>query len=191
MGEVNRVRFMVKPDMSAAHRTEAELDTALAIALYNDEEFAQWFLQQTIFGAEAAKCVLCRADNPWSRVRLERENPETGELVVLTRDCETDVLVVYEAPDGRRLALHIENKLEGGSFTPLQPELYRERLSQWRQRAKLGRYDEATSVLVAPRAFYENNLVAAQIFDSYVSHEEIALRLQAFAQPGVEEFVGF
>lgn len=84
----------------------------------------------------------------------------------------------------RRLALHIKDKLERGSFTPRQPERCRERWSQWRQRAKLGRYDEATSVLVAPRAFYEDNLVPAQTFDAHVSHEDIAQRLQAFAQPG-------
>jgi hypothetical protein len=90
---------------------EAQLDAQLAHALYNDAAFSKWFLHQTRFRSESAACVFCRSDNPWSKVRLERQNVATGMLEELTRDAETDVLAVYETPDGRRLALHIENKL--------------------------------------------------------------------------------
>jgi hypothetical protein len=135
--------------------TEEKLDVVLAEALFDGGKFSEWFFHQTRFGSESAKCVFCRSDSPWSRVRLEVANPLTGEMEAIARDCETDVLAVYETPDGRRLALHIENKVVGGSFTPDQPELYRERLQQWRNREKLGRYSDATSVLVAPISFYE------------------------------------
>lgn len=160
--------------------TEAELDTALADALAEGGEFSVWFFGRTRFGAESAECVFCRSDNPWSSVRFELPNSVSGELEALSKECETDVLAVYQTTDGRRLALHIENKLAGGSFTPHQPELYRERLQQWKNRPKLGLYSDATSVLVAPQEFFRRNRAQAETFESYVSHEEIAFRLPIF-----------
>lgn len=170
--------------MKAPSPTEAQLDAELASALRIRTEFAQWFLEQTKFRSEQALCVLCRNDNPWSRVVSERLNPNSGAIEVLTKDRETDVLAVYETTDGRRLALHIENKLEDGAFTPHQPESYQARLNQWRMRKKLGLYVDATSVLVAPRAFYERHLSAAQLFESYVAHEDIAQFIEAFKRSG-------
>jgi hypothetical protein len=160
------------------------LDEAIANALVNDEKLASWFLGQTKFAQEAAKCVLVRADNPWSKVNLSHSPAEDATLVELSKECETDVLAIFETKDGRRLALHIENKLANGSFTPLQPELYRERLTQWRMKPKLGMYTEATSVLVAPLAFYQRNEPAAKIFDSYVSHEDLSVHIEPFGQGG-------
>ena len=167
--------------MTRSSAREAELDNALAEALRHDTEFARWFLRQTRFVSYDATCVEVRADNPWSRVtlRLPNERGDTHEEVV--RDAETDVLAIYEAQDGRRIALHIENKLAGGAFTPHQPASYRERLAQWRGRPKLGRYQDATSVLVAPQVFYDRNIEESKAFDAFVSHEAIAEHLPAFA----------
>ena len=160
--------------------TEAQLDSALAKALAERGEFSRWFFSRTRFGAESAECVFCRSDNPWSSVRFEMPNPVSGELESLSKECETDVLAVYQTADSRRLALHIENKLAGGSFTPHQPRLYRERLQQWKNRPKLGQYSDATSVLVAPEEFFNRHRAQATEFESYVSHEEIASHLPIF-----------
>lgn len=160
--------------------TEEQLDVVLAEALFDGGKFSEWFFQQTRFAGERAKCVFCRSDNPWSRVKLQVSNPLTGELEAITKDCETDVLAVYETSDGRRLALHIENKVAGGKFTPHQPELYQERLEQWRNREKLGLYSDATSVLVAPKSFFEQHSNDAKKFECYVSHEELSSKLSAF-----------
>jgi hypothetical protein len=160
--------------------SESTLDAALADALVNNASFAAWFFSKTRFALQEAQCVLVRSDNPWGRVKYRLLGLDAEPLDELTRDCETDVLAVFEASGGRRLALHIENKLAGGSFTYLQPELYRERLTQWRSRPKLGMYVEATSVLVAPQVFYDGNLAAAQIFEAFVSHESIAPHLPIF-----------
>ena len=111
---------------------------------------------------------------------MELPNAVSGEIEMLAKQCETDVLAVYQTTDGRRLALHIENKLAGGSFTPHQPELYKERLQQWKNRPKLGQYSDATSVLVAPQEFFHRFRAQAEIFEAYVSHEEIAALLPAF-----------
>jgi hypothetical protein len=115
-------------------------------------------------------------------VKSEVLNPASGAVEVVKKDRETDVLAIYVTNDGRRLALHIENKLADGFFTPHQPESYQERLAQWRKRKKLGMYEDATSVLVAPTVFYEKHLAAARLFESYVSHEDIGLHLEAFRQ---------
>jgi hypothetical protein len=166
--------------MNATSPTEAELDAELAGALRTRPDFAQWFLEQTNFKTVVGKCVLCRDDNPWSRVISEKMDPDSGTVEVFKKDRETDVLAIYETDDARRIALHIENKLEDGYFTSHQPESYRERLTQWRKRKRLGMYVEATSVLVAPRAFYDRNKAAARVFESYVSHEDIAQFIDAF-----------
>lgn len=174
-------REHVRPWNSAMPTAEAQLDTALGEALSKNAEFSQWFLGKTRFRNEVATCVFCRSNNPWSSVLFEAPNPVSGELESLARECEMDVLAVYETSDQRRLALHIENKLAGGSFTPDQPALYRERLQQWRNRPKLGLYSDATSVLVAPQEFFNRLRAQSEVFDAFISHEEIALRLPAFA----------
>ena len=170
--------------MPAASSVEATLDAALAEALFGQPEFAKWLLGRTRFGGKVAECVFCRSNNPWSMVRLERPNPVSGELEVLSKQCETDVLAVFQTKDGRRLALHIENRLAHGSFTDSQPELYRERLQQWKNRPKLGQYSDATSVLVAPEAFFAKYQAEAQMFEAYVSHEELGQHLPVFKHRG-------
>jgi hypothetical protein len=169
--------------MSSQLHTEAVLNEALARALFNEPRIAAWFLAHTLFASEVASCVFCRCDNPWSSVRLEVPNAVTGEVEMLVRQCETDVLAVFATRDGRRLALHIENKLAGGSFTPHQPELYRARKSQWKGRDKLGAYTDATTVLIAPKEFYERLKDSAEIFESYLSHEEISEYVPEFSAP--------
>lgn len=162
-------------------RTEAALDAVLAEALLGDSSFATWFLEQTKFRGRAAECVFCRSNNPWSAVELPVENAVTGDLETLIRQCETDVLAVYRASDGSRLALHIENKLANGSFTHKQPELYEARKQQWKHREKLGAYTDATTVLVAPEVFRLRNAGASAVFDAFVSHEAIGRHLAPFA----------
>jgi len=169
--------------MSSKSLTEAELDDALARALLNEPSTAAWFLSRTKFASEVASCEFCRCNNPWSRVRLEVPNALTGELEPLMKDCETDVLAVFATSDRRRLALHIENKLAGGSFTPNQPELYEARKSQWKRRRKLGEYTDACTVLIAPREFYEKHSDRAAIFDCYISHEDISKYVPEFGAP--------
>jgi hypothetical protein len=165
-------------------RTEAVLDKALARAFLSEPAFAAWFLSRTLFvGEVGASCVFCRSDNPWSSVRLQVPNAITGELKTLVKECETDVLAVFATGDGRRLGLHVENKLADGSFTPNQPELYRARKCQWGGRPKLGAYTDAATVLIAPMEFYERLPDRAAIFDSYISHEDISKYVPEFGAP--------
>jgi hypothetical protein len=167
--------------MMVGSPTEAQLNKTLAEALLAHPEFAGWFLRQTRFASEDARCVEVRANNPWTRVtlRLPIDGGDSHQEVV--RDAETDVLAIYETLDGRRIALHVENKLVGGSFTAFQPASYQARLAQWRNQPKLGRYQEATSVLIAPQDFYDRNIEDARVFESFISHETIGVYLPTFA----------
>lgn len=165
--------------------SEKALDIALAAALQESPEFATWFLSQTKFKGTEAKCVFVRSDNPWSAVVLDIPNAETGFPEATRFECETDVLAVFQTSDGRRLGVHVENKLGGGSFTPLQPQLYAARLEQWKQRIKLGDYHEGASVLIAPQSFLDRVGDEAKIFGSRISHETLAevLPSSAFGLP--------
>lgn len=161
-------------------KTEFELDEALAEAFKSDIRFSAWFLAQTPFRHLDARYVWGRSDNPYSRVILTIPNAMSAEPEQFTAECETDVLVVYEASDSRRVALHIENKLAKGSFTPHQPELYQARKEQWKGRPLLGNYTDAACVLVAPRNFLDRNLEGARVFDVCISHEDISEHVAAF-----------
>lgn len=169
------VQIMTKPVQEAA------LDEVLATALMGDVRFARWFLSKTPFGGEDARCVFCRSDHPWSSVTVDDTDSATGQSGTVVRECETDVLAVFATPDGRRLGIHIENKITGGHFTPLQPELYQARKKQWRHRPKLGDYSEAVTVLVAPQEFLGRCRDGAALFDARISHEAIAVELPEFA----------
>lgn len=161
--------------------TESELDEALSAALEKEPAFAAWFLARTPFRAEEATYVWGRSNHPWSRVVLTIHDAVDDESRAAGAECETDILAVYETSDGRRLALHIENKLADGSFTRNQPELYQARKEQWKLRPKLGNYTHAACVLIAPITFYERNRDRATLFDAYISHEDISTHVPAFA----------
>lgn len=165
-------------------RTEKALDLVLADALRTSVPFAAWFLAQTRFGNRSAECVFVRANNPWSSVFMQHPHAHTGIPAQRKFDCETDVLAVFATVEGRRLGIHIENKLAGGSFTELQPQLYGARVEQWKGRDKLGNYDEGTTVLVAPLSFLQRHAAQASAFDTQVSHEAIARELPSPAFVG-------
>ena len=164
------------------HYTEKDLDGILDEGFRNSVEFSNWFVSKTRFSNLAAKYSWSRSDHPWGRFTFEVENPNTGEHEAITRDSETDVLVVYEDPLGNRHALHIENKLANGKYTPYQPEFYALRAAAWIGNEKYGGYSEYETVLVSPIEFYSNNFEASQQFDKFVSYEEVGLLLPEFSQ---------
>ena len=97
--------------------SEKDLDKALHVALENSEEFRTWFLRQLSLAAGHNVLLSCRSNHPWGKVRLILPNPSTGSLEAVDREGETDVLAVFEDPKGHRHAVHVENKLESGTFT--------------------------------------------------------------------------
>lgn len=165
---------------------EKALDHKLALALRDNTEFRMWFLSKTKFAGRTAQCVLARSDYPWTTVTLESRNEETGELEYIRRQGETDVLVVFQDETGRRFALHIENKIHGGTFTQYQPEGYPERAKKWIGHEKYGNYTEWEAVLVAPLEFRNRVQDKLSFFGALISHEEIAEHIPAFGASAQE-----
>jgi hypothetical protein len=163
--------------------SEKQLDQALDQAFKNSPAFCTWFLGQLKNTSAFTAYAWSNSKYPWGKVALILPNPETGALEAVAREGETDVLVVFESAAKRRLGVHIENKLAGGSFTAYQAEVYAARAQHWRQSEKHGNYDEWQTVLLAPRAFYERNKAEARKFTAFISHEDVAAQLSAFATP--------
>ncbi len=167
--------------MLTERKDEKYFDKALEKAFNENEEFAEWFLSRTKFRGTTAKVCWSRSDHPWARLTFSSIDPITQEEKTITRDSETDVLVVYESDSGERLGVNIENKLSNGSFEPYQPETYKVRAKHWIKNPKYGDYEDFDTVLVAPRTFFDRNLDAAKLFGSFVSYEEIAVYVPDFS----------
>jgi hypothetical protein len=159
--------------------TEKQLDKALQTA-FSFPEFANWFLSKTKFHSSDAAYRWSRSDHPWSMVPLTLINTDTGASEEITKGSETDVLVIFENSAGKTIALHIENKLRRGKFTPLQPEFYRKRAQQWLHNPKYGSYSDYEIVLTAPQEFYDRNQEECKKFPCFISHEDIAAHLPGF-----------
>lgn len=160
--------------------SEKKLDAALDTAFKNQPEFVQWFLERTRFSGRGAKYLWSRSDHPWGTIDYTSINPETGLTETTRKECETDVLVVLKAEDGEILALHIENKIASGKFTALQPELYRPRAEQWKDNPKYQNYSDFQTILVAPKVFYDRSRTQADLFDCFITHEDIARFIPLF-----------
>lgn len=160
---------------------EKTLDTAFENGLRNSPEFVKWLLSHTKFCGSHARYDWSRSDHPWGRVLLRVENPMTGITESVTRESETDILVVFEEMDtAKRFALHVENKMAGGSFTKYQPESYRVRAEKWLDDSKYGSYSDFETMLIAPTSFTARFPSACRIFDRFVSHEDIGRFIPEF-----------
>lgn len=159
--------------------TEKQLDQALATA-FSRPEFSTWFLSHTKFAASTPIFKCSRANHPWSMVSLTLIDPATGQTSTLSKGSETDILVIFEGADRQKIAIHIENKLRGGAFTPLQPEFYHARAAQWKNQAKYGSYTDYEVILVAPQEFYDRHQSECKKFDRFISHEAIASHIPEF-----------
>ncbi|MCG5079081.1 hypothetical protein [Paraburkholderia tagetis] len=167
-----------------AKSNEKRLDKCIEQAFQSNPEFTTWFLSRTGFANDAGVYRWSRSDNPWSTHPQETIDPATGEPVVKYVQSETDILVVFSRPNSGPFALHIENKLENGSFTSGQPERYKSRVTYWLNNPKYGAYVDFETVLIAPHVFFEKHRIDGEKFDRYVSHEDIAKYLPEFRTSG-------
>ncbi len=134
------------------------------------------------FKGIAAKVSWSRSDYPWARLTFPYIDPKTKIEEIITRDSETDVLVVYDSSSGERLGIHIQNKLGNGSFEPYQPEAYPFRAKKWLNNSKYGDYSDFDTILVAPKSFFAHNAERAKLFGSYLSYEDISSYISEFAE---------
>ena len=155
--------------------TEKQIDPIIEKAFNDSPKFINWFLSKTKFSGSETKCVWSRSDHPWGRFTFDIKDPNTGKISEITRDSETDVLIVLEDTSGKRFAFHIENKLAQGHFTLYQPDMYKMRAESWLENEKYGNYNEFETILFAPIAFYKNNIDVAKPFDRFISYEEASI----------------
>jgi hypothetical protein len=159
---------------------ERQLDKLIEGA-FGDPAFCKWFLGKTRFGTLNATCCFSTSANPWGKITARFADPITGGMHEVTRECETDILVVFEEPiSNKRFALHIENKLAGGKFTPFQADFYRPRAQTWLEDPNHGGYTDFATVLIAPQVFHDHHKNDCAKFDYFVSHEDIAEHLPEF-----------
>ena len=163
-----------------AKLTEKILDKALENAFRKSPEFCQWFLGRTKkFSDRNATYHWSRSNHPWGTVPITGKNPETGIEETIKRQSETDVLVVFESQGGKRIALHIENKLNA-NFTEFQVQDYPTRAAHWVGKSKYRNYLEFDTVLIAPSSYLQKHQTEAKHFGCCISHEEIAEHLPIF-----------
>ena len=160
--------------------SEKQLDQALHAELEASDDFRRWFAGRLAAGPGFTKLILCRSNHPWGKVRLIVPDPHSGALVPIEREGETDVLLVLEDAEGRRLGVHIENKQTTSKFTKLQPELYAARAEAWIGSDTHGSYTQWETVLIAPAAFISRNREEVRKFITSITYEEMAERVQLF-----------
>ena len=162
--------------------TEKALDGAIEEKFKTSHPFVTWFLGKTKFSDTHATYHWSRSNNPWGRVAVTIQDPKTGLKKKIVRDSETDILVVFESKDKERFALHIENKLANGSFTEYQPELYSQRARTWLRNEKYCSYTDYETILIAPQKFRDRWTKESQLFDQFISHEDISKYIPMFHQ---------
>ena len=108
--------------MSKAEKyTEKDLDQILDNGFKDSTTFTDWFVSKTRFSNLKVKYKWSRSDSPWGKVPLKTINPETGDSEIIFRECETDILVVFESDEDITFALHIENKLAKTGTLSIMP----------------------------------------------------------------------
>jgi len=158
---------------------EKSIDSAIENAFKTSENFCTWILGHTKFAKKNMSYHWSRSDHPWGKVTAELVNPDSNTIQTITRECETDILVVFEdLNENSKVAIHIENKLANGKFEEYQPELYGPRAKQWIGLPKYKSYTDFATILIAPKSFHDKNLARSNTFDSFISYEELAQHVE-------------
>ena len=158
---------------------EVDLDHAFAEGLATDKHFQTWLLSGGRFARHAGKARLLVEEQAnarkakhwwkhwWCRLPDGSEN-------------ETDIFRVFEA-EGRRFALHIEDKPPHGKLELRQAVDYRRRAAFKSNSAGWLNYSDFEVLLLAPAEFIERHSDCAAQFDRAISYEEVAQFVSLFA----------
>lgn len=88
-------------------------------------------------------------------------------------ESETDLFFPFDA-DRMRFAIHIENKPKHGKLSFDQAAGYRPRAIYMAHKPQWLEYWDFETILLAPNAFLEDNLLAIRQFDRVISYEKVA-----------------
>ncbi len=135
---------------------ERDIDLLLLEEFHGDPRFALWFCRQ-VLGQGITDSGFAGA---WHSV-----SDSTGE---------SDLLVIYMQPDGKKLAILIEDKIASPP-QPKQAERYRMRGEEG---VRQGKWNEFRTCIVAP-AKYLNSRESHTGYDACLSYETIAKTIQS------------
>lgn len=162
--------------------TEDQLCEAFADGVQANTDFRRWLLGRTKFADLVDKCRLLHEEQMAIRPRRRWWRHWWCAVPELSKDRETDVFMVFEVmASGNRFALHVENKRDNYKFNPGQAAAYAPRARHMLHQADYLSHSDFQTVLLAPRAFRDRHAVESALFDVFVSYEEVASFLPAFA----------
>lgn len=165
--------------------SELELDRAFANKLTSSREFCVWVLRQTKFADRSHEAILLDKEQAQAKPRKKPENWWRHWWCRLEdgTESETDIFAVFAfSASTKRVALHIEDKPPRGKFTPNQYLNYRRRAEFMAGKPKYLSYSEYTTILLAPKAFFEENSRTVHHFDCCISYESVAEAIPLFGQ---------
>jgi hypothetical protein len=157
--------------------SELELDRAFADKVASSDEFFRWVIEKTKFKGLAGDAVLLKEEQIKTKPRKKPENWWRHWWCELEdgSQSETDIfLVIGFKNSANRIAIHIEDKPPHGKFTPNQYLNYKRRAKFMANNSKFMNYSEFTTVLLAPKSFFEKNAEEVAYFDSLISYESVS-----------------
>lgn len=158
---------------------------AIAAGLLGDPEFRRWFCGGHPFADDLARGL------PDAEAARRRRKVPAGDRWWFNLwsgsgpGIESDILMVFATPAGRRLALHVEVKDVHGRLSPGQAEGYARRVLSWADPATRPRtvppHEAALAVLVCGDEAAADP--AASLFAVVHRHEDLRPRLPGYPAP--------
>ena len=168
--------------------TEDQLCLAFAEQVKESKAFASWLLARTKFSADGASARLLHKEQMNIRPRKFWWRHWWCHIPELKKDRETDIFMVFEIDGSKqRFALHIENKKDNGSFAIGQAEAYKIRAQHMANKSEYLDYVDFETILVAPLSFKDRYPAPCELFDRFISYEEICKFVPEFGNEPVKE----
>lgn len=164
----------------------------VAGALLENSSFRRWLLTGTKFGPTIL------AARPVGEIQGARRSPGLKNPYWFNYWCgkdsrctcrigtgiETDILLIFDCPNDRRLALHIEVKRPGDRLGDGQAESYPRRAACWADPSTRPRpvlpHDDFLTMLVCGRDLKSDRRL--KHFDKVIFHDEVAKQISVYPE---------
>ena len=178
--------------MPAYSHKELPYARPIANAILNSGDFRRWLLAGTTHERDAAQARPIGEAEQRRLRHLKKENPHWWFNYFCGKDAkcscrigtgiETDILIILNIYDDRRLCLHIEVKRPGDHLGDGQGESYSRRAACWANSNTRPKtvpfHHEFMTILVCGRELeYDNRL---SWFDKVLFHEDVARQIQNY-----------
>ncbi|PWW03950.1 hypothetical protein DFR52_101639 [Hoeflea marina] len=162
---------------------EDDLCRLFAEKMAASEDFKNWVLSQTTFGQHRFASRVLKDAQILARPKVKPENwwrHWYWQIPELEKEHETDIFLVLKNTDsGEYFALHIENKLNS-KLRPGQAASYKPRSLHVAAFDTRLPHREATTILLAPARLFQACSEDVALFDSAISHEQVAVFISEF-----------